>query len=251
MSIDKNIALKDVLTLLRDNSRKDEMLHYLQENEVEEDDVKGVQEFLKSHEWDVDALFIFLDKSAMNFSKKKKANPFYSVLKVAVVAIPLIILGNYLFELNTSISSQKSIEKDLYTTYYVEEIGLPTTMSLDENKLFAEAMMAYKDDSYAEAKLGFERLLVEQGENDTLRYFIGVSMEKMDDYGSAIRNYYKIPNTSKFKEKAEYRTVLCFLKIKQYQKAKKELERIKANPPHKFFQKSSEILDKESAYFKK
>jgi len=73
---------------------------------------------------------------------------------VAAVLVPLMGVGVLLFLL----LSKSTETEQLYAKYAVTEDGLPTLMNENSKKHFDASMVAFKDESYAEAKNGFENL---------------------------------------------------------------------------------------------
>ncbi len=97
--------------------------------------------------------------------------------------------------------------------YYVEDPGLPVLMSAGSNKSFDEAMNHYKLNQYQESFEAIQPLLQSDTTNDTLLYYSGVNLLKMDKPNAAKGYFQKVTAnpSSEFFLDAQYRLAFSLL----------------------------------------
>ena len=232
------LTVEEVLASLDNPIKRVEVFNQLRAMNPQSEELKGIKDFLEANNYDHVKLKAFVAKSENNFdailerSNKKSSNNTW--LKVAAVVIPLIGLAGFLL-LNKP-------DTDLYTNYYEKEVGLPVFMDTEQDKGFNDAMNAYKDNSFKEALTGFDGLLNGQPDNDTLNYFIACTNMEIGDFEQAIEYFETVNESSAFKEKSEYRTALCLLKLEQLPKAKEVLTVITRTKNHRYHDNAVELL---------
>jgi len=218
MSELNNISLTKILSDLKDLSTQDKTIKLLKNNTFKSEEIKGLILFLEVNNWNLSLLNQFMDKgkdrAELIFNKKPQQSLHKQWLKYAAILIPLAFVSYYFLMENNSSNNQT-----IYANYYLKEAGLPVTMSIESNKMFQEAMMAYKDNSYKEAKGGFIQLQ-KIVNNDTLNYYIGVCELELENSTSAINHFNKVPANSFFYDKTQYRMVLCFVRLNNLMAAK-------------------------------
>ena len=106
--------------------------------------------------------------------------PFKFSYRIAASIAILFALGSFWF------FNKPSSHENLYNKYYTQDPGLPTVMGSNDNYDFFEAMVDYKQGNYDVAISKWEKLLANKPENDTLNYFIGVSLLAIGDYEQSI-----------------------------------------------------------------
>lgn len=86
-------------------------------------------------------------------------------------------------------------------------------MSSGNNKAFDEAMNHYKLDQYQKSFSEMENLLTSDTTNDTLLYYSGVNLLKLDKSQEAVEYFRKVINepASEFFLDAQYRLAFCLL----------------------------------------
>ena len=232
------LTVEEVLASLDNPIRREEVFNSLRLSQSLTDELLGIKDFLEANDYDHEKLKAFISKSEKNFDailEKSNQQPSCNTwLKVAAVVIPLIGLAGFLL-LNKP-------DTGLYANYYEKEVGLPVFMGTEQDKGFNDAMNAYKDNAFEEALTGFGGLLNGQPDNDTLNYFIACTNMEIGDFEQAIEYFETVNESSAFKEKSEYRTALCLLKLEQLPKAKEVLIVITRTKNHRYHDNAVELL---------
>jgi len=130
-----------------------------------------------------------------------------------------------------------------YATYFSPDPGLPTTLGYSTNTAFAEGMVSYKLEEYAEARTYWEPLLEADPANDTLNYYTGVAF-LADEQPDAAINYLKSVASSEpsaFSTSAQWYLALAYLETAQEELAKALLEDL-ATSENPYQNQSTEIL---------
>lgn len=163
---------------------------------------------------------------------------FFPMAIAASVAL-LILAGWWIFNLQTS--SPESV----YAAYFTPAEGLPTTLGYSTNTDFAEGMVSYKLEEYAEALEYWQPLLEVDPTNDTLNYYVGVTFLANEQPDSAIDYLTTVVSgeQSSFRTSAQWYLALAYLKTDQGEQAKPLLEDL-ANRNNPYQSQSSEILQK-------
>ena len=129
-------------------------------------------------------------------------------LAAASVIVFIILGGMLLF--------QKPESEKLFARYYKPDPGLPTVMSVSDNYEFEKAMVEYKLAHYKEAITGWEPLLKDHPQSDTLNYFLGSAYLADNNVKTAIPYFDKVISvkTSVFSEEAKWYRALLLVKEK-------------------------------------
>jgi len=239
--INSHSTFDEVKSLLDNLNTRDQTLAQLKVLDPVNDEVKGLISFLQIHNWNYSSVQESERKAQQHFlhtlqTQERKNTKVW--LKIAAVLLPLIGIVTLFYIL----SSSPTKTDQLFTQYTVPEIGLPNLMSTASEKQFDEAMAAFKDKAYNEAKQGFEVLLQESPKNDTLNYFIAYSEMKLSHFEKAISHFESVVDTSVFKEKADFHLALCNIKMKALKEAKLILQKMGTNSNHSFYSEANEIL---------
>jgi len=138
-----------------------------------------------------------------------KSGNFFFGTQWAIAATLTVILmsaGYWIYQ-------SKFSERAIALKYYVEDPGLPVLMSSGNNKAFDEAMNHYKLGQYQESFSSMENLLASDTSNDTLLYYSGVNLLKLDKYNEAVEYFRKVMSdpSSEFFQDAQYRLAFCLL----------------------------------------
>lgn len=147
----------------------------------------------------------------------RHGNATYSFFRIplAIAASLIVILmsaGYWIYYSNFS-------KRAIVNKYYVEDPGLPVLMSAGNRKAFDEAMNNYKLNQYQDSFNAFQDLLKSDSLNDTLLYYCGVNLFKLEKYQEAVGYFRKVfanPSSS-FHQDAQYRLAFCL-----YVEGKKE-----------------------------
>jgi tetratricopeptide (TPR) repeat protein len=233
-----NIQLIDVLNSLSDDSEREKVFEILKNSDPINEDVQDVKFFLENNNYDYRSLQEFIDKPKFEnlLSSTENSKTRTNYLKYVAIFVGLISFGSY-FIINSLDSSSK-----LYSKYYQKDVGLPVLMSDKDDILFKESMNAYKDEDYETSLRGFEELLINKPNNDTLHYFSGLSNLELDRLIKSISHFEEVDDRSIFKEKSEFRLSLVYLKRKEFEKCKMVLEKIIQNEEHQYYSVSKEML---------
>lgn len=147
-----------------------------------------------------------LDRTSENkFHNFKVRKLFGMSLSIAAACVVLII------GISTWIYYVKFGKEAILTQYYVEDPGLPVFMSYESNKEFDEAMNLYKLKDYKQSLAALNVLLLSDPANDTLLYYSGINLLKLDKPDAAevfFKHVFEIPN-SEFRNDARYRQIIC------------------------------------------
>lgn len=185
---------------------------------------------------DLKSKFALVDKELDNNQTRvipisKKRN--YKTL--AIAASVLIVVGLSIFFL----LNKKNDYSQLASKYYEAEKGLPVEMGAS-NK-FDNLMNFYKSGNYNDAKKLMDEMLKMETTNDTLIYFNAVISEELKNYRPAINNYTRIPSTSNYFQKAQYRLALTYLKSNDKNNAIEIINQALSNKEHLYYEKLSQL----------
>jgi len=138
----------------------------------------------------------------------KSGNSFFGIPWAIAATLTVILMstGYWLYQSNFS-------EQAIAYKYYVEDPGLPVLMSFGSNKAFDEAMNHYKLGQYQDSFSAMENLLTSDTSNDTLLYYSGVNLLKLDKPQEAVPFFRKVMSDpeSEFFYDAQYRLAFCLL----------------------------------------
>lgn len=235
-------TMDEILNSITNEELRVDVMERLKKSEAIDDEVIGAKLFLENNNYDFNQLASFLQSSELSIDKiveqHKTAKSNYGWLKVAAVLVPLIGISSYFL-----VNKENKFD-NLYSNYYEKELGLPVTLSNENDKVFNEAMNLFRDEDYNSSLQGFRELLLEQPNNDTLHYFIGVCLlEKGNLLEAKNELTYNFQN-SFFKEKATYHLALVYLKLEQLKESKILLQEISKNENHRYYQQAKALLGK-------
>lgn len=99
--------------------------------------------------------------------------------------------------------------------YYVADPGLPVPMSATNDAAFHDAMVDYKMGAYPKAISKWNALLVNDPQNDTLRYYLANAQMGDGNANEAIQLYQGLSTDTRsvFHEKAEWRLFLAYVQL--------------------------------------
>lgn len=102
----------------------------------------------------------------------------------------------------------------LFAEHFVADPGLPVAMGVTDDPAFADAMVAYKEAAYPEARTKFSALLDRGPGNDTLHYYLACTALAMEDADTAIPYLRSIVGTerSAFGAKARWYLFLAYVR---------------------------------------
>ncbi|MEQ9438256.1 MAG: tetratricopeptide repeat protein [Cyclobacteriaceae bacterium] len=137
---------------------------------------------------------------------------------MAVAAsVALLVLAGWWFFMQQSPSPES-----LYAAYFTPAAGLPTTLGYSENTDFAEGMVSYKMEEYAEAVQWWQPLLQADPTNDTLNYYLGVASLANEQAPEAIDYLTQVIETSSsvYNADAQWYLALAYLQNNEVEPAK-------------------------------
>lgn len=235
-------SIDEIIQSIENISLRSDIVFRLKNSNPTDEEVIGVKKFLEKNDNNMDKLNQFLKGSHQSIDlivenqNQRKSNKIW--LKAAVVLIPILIVSTYfIFNARELESSQ-----DLYSKYYIKEIGLPVTLSVNSKKLFDESMNLYRNEEYSKAIMGFEKLRETNVNNDTLNYFIGVSYLELKDFEKSLKYLSEDFLKSAFKEEVDFRLVLLNYKMNEIDKSIQILNSILENSNHKYYKESKSFL---------
>ncbi|MBK9045611.1 MAG: hypothetical protein IPL74_02530 [Bacteroidetes bacterium] len=122
-----------------------------------------------------------------NKNQTKSTNSFFGIPWAIAATLTVILMsaGFWLYQ-------SKFSERAIAYKYYVEDPGLPVLMSTGSNKAFDEAMNHYKLGNYQKSFSSMENLLTSDASNDTLLYYSGVNLLKLDKSHEAVEYFRKV-----------------------------------------------------------
>lgn len=135
---------------------------------------------------------------------------------------------------------QDSSDNNLYTQFEYQDPGLPVQMSATENYALFDALTYFGEENYSTT---IEKLSAIEGEkSDTISYYLGASYYYEKDFANA-RKYLtqEILTKSTFADKAEWLTVLSYIKSDQDNPAMDLIQKIKEKPNHKFYSEAIKL----------
>lgn len=124
--------------------------------------------------------------------------------------------------------------------YYEKEKGLPVQMSMESSSMDS-IMNLYKNSDYKLAKKGLQAMLVKDLSNDTLNYFLGVTLYELGDYKGADECFVQIKQNSAYFQKCQYRELLVFLKTKNMVMVGSSINEILKNRDHLYYDKAEQL----------
>ena len=125
---------------------------------------------------------------------------------IAASIAVLITAGWFLFR------NARTAPERLYAQYYTPDPGLPTTLNLQSNRLFAEGMIDYKMGKTENAIAQWLPLLQNNPTNDTLHYYLGVAFLENGNPDQAIQELEQIRTPADaFYQRAQWYLALAHL----------------------------------------
>lgn len=105
----------------------------------------------------------------------------------------------------------QSTQNQLFETYYQKDPGLSTRMSESSNYEFERGMVDFKTEDYESALDLWQPLLADDPQNDTLQYFVGLSLLEQEDFESSEKYLNQVaenPNSGFYKDASWYFALL-------------------------------------------
>lgn len=159
-----------------------------------------------------------------NYSQSTK---YWAIAASVFLVLGIFVLVNYFREPNLESLADK---------YYEKEKGLPVQMSSETNSLDA-IMNSYKSSDYVATKNALHHALSRNLSNDTLNFYLGVTLYELGDYKGADECFVLIKENSTFYQKSQYRELLVFLKTKNNLMVDKLATEILSNKDHLYYDK--------------
>jgi hypothetical protein len=129
-----------------------------------------------------------------------------------------------------------------YSTYaHYEPLALAERGNEDAAAL--KAQQAFNTQRYAEAVAAIDVLLKQDGQNETLKIYKGISLLELDHVAEANSLFTEVSHTSSvYKDKALWMLALSALKQKDYKTCERFLKKIPAGSPE--YKQAQDLLDK-------
>jgi len=178
-----------------------------------------------------------------NFAKETTVVPLQSrraffPLAIAASLALLVLAGWWLFTL------QSTQAEGLYAAYFFPAVGLPTTLGYTEDPQFAEGMISYKLQEYAEARNYWKSLVEADPQNDTLNYYMGIAFLADEMPDQAVNHLQRVvqQDESAYQNDAKWYVALAYLLAEQEENAKTILNELAATESN-YQEPSREILN--------
>lgn len=231
----QHITLKQIELALDNKVLLRQLIDRLKVEDIDDEEVVVIKDFLEKHDYDADALIEFFKPNVADFEKileKHTAKKRNSILRVAAVFVPLIGIGFFW------ISNRTTATDVAFKKYYETELGIPVTMGSSGNVQFLEAMNTYRDGDFTAAISQFESLQAGAVATDSLNYFVGCCYFNLEDFDKAISKLEAVDESSFYYQKARFYMALAYIQQNQLPKAKSTLRLISASYP-----KAKQLLD--------
>lgn len=213
-------------------------LHRKLMKSVETEGVRQMLEQIHQQQLAASATGSVADRQETPVVRFKPARQRLALAAAATVAL-LLVAGWWAFSL------QQSRPEALYADYFAPANGLPTTLGVADDPLFAEGMVSYKLGEYPEALAAWQPLLAQATANDTLSYFAGVALLASQQPQKAESYLRQVARTgqSAYAGPARWYLGLALLLNGQQAEAREVLSELLAteNP---YREKSRELLEK-------
>lgn len=154
--------------------------------------------------------------------------------KMAAVFAILIISGSIFYF---------SIQKLNPYDFDIVEPGLPNAMGAKNTIELNNVMNAFKAGDYEASGQAFEKLLIDNPENDTLLYFAGLCNFRTKKNELAIQKWNQIAASSTFFAKTEYRLAIAYWSIGDEKRAIELLKRIKSEESNSLNEQAQKALE--------
>ncbi|MBK7970929.1 MAG: hypothetical protein IPK08_19535 [Bacteroidetes bacterium] len=143
-----------------------------------------------------------------NKNQTKSTNSFFGIPWAIAATLTVIFMSAGFWLYQSKFSQRAIVNKN-----YVEDPGLPVLMSSGSNKAFDEAMNHYKLGQYQHSFSAIKNLLTSDTFNDTLLYYSGVNLLKLDKSHEAVEYFRTVISepSSEFFQDAQYRLAFCLL----------------------------------------
>lgn len=153
---------------------------------------------------------------------------------MVAASVALLVLAGWWFT--------RSSATDLYAQYEFVDPGLPVLMSDTQNYRLQEALTYYSEGNYREAIRRLEALPASYQTNDTLQYFLGASYLYSGQPETALPFLENLDDTTRFREKAQWLTVLIALRQKNWPTARRRAQPIAERTDHPFQPQAQQLL---------
>lgn len=201
------------------------------ENAIMQDDVMSIR-----------AMLTEIGEKAIPAQKKlslHRRTISYASSAIAAVFV-LLIAGAILLKQNSgSITSERTFSK--YFLPY-DGIGNKRGQSDDGSRVIDLGIQKYNNGEHAIALELFEACINDDNRNETILLLAGTSALKIRDADKALRYFANWDTDSPVYEQVEYYSAGCYLLKRENEKARAILNKISADPEHKFFNDAAAIL---------
>lgn len=153
-----------------------------------------------------------------------KSKPIFTIRKLAVAASVAAIFFCGWWFLQPNVNEEAQLFSDAFFT----DPGLPTRMSETENYNFYDAMVDYKMEKYEVALEKWDNVKEGIGA-DTLQFYQGMAQLNLGKNEDAISTLSKVPQSSDFKNLADWYLVSLYIKTGQFTEAKTLIRKIPSN----------------------
>lgn len=199
--------------------------------------VDGIEEhYTAKYKNQLRAIDLEMDQESVNKTATRR------IILFSIAATFVVLLVSY--SVIATLFNQPDL-KEIASKYDEVDKGIPVLMSMNDDPQFSEAMNQYKLKDYKRSLAILQHLNQENNENDTLIYYIGINYQMLNNWELAIPNFEKIAHSqnSIFKDKAEFKSAICYLKLENKKQALIILKNISRNSQHLFQKKAAKIVE--------
>ncbi len=171
-----------------------------------------------------------LDHAYDEYSRKKVHKPFLSgqlKKKVAAIGSVAVIIIAAVF---VYVNNYKPMDKQALYESYFEPYEAMVYRSSSENvdDILRNAMQNYENKNYAQAIIGFEKVLEKDSLNVPTNFYSGISYMEIEKYNKANHSFDVVigQKNSLFMEQAQWYLGFCYLMTEHNQKAKEQFQSI-------------------------
>ena len=238
-----HITFSDFIRALDEPDKLRELANKIQHEKVEDEALMGVKVFLEQNDRDIDKLRTFLSEGKSDFqsrvySKTVSKSGYPMFMRIAASLLVVVFIASLFYWFAPSKTDR------LYSGYYEKEMGLPVVLDHESDKLFDEAMNAFRDDDFEAAKTGFIAASKKGEREEEIAYFIACSAMELQEWEVAEKRFLAaISHDGEYRDKAEYRLVLVYIKQGDFEAAQSLLQQMSARPTHRYYEEARGLLE--------
>jgi tetratricopeptide (TPR) repeat protein len=195
--------------------------------------VNGIQEYERER-----IKATITDPKARLMDTRRGWTAFKRVAVAAAVILIIVIPGYIIFKATTH-------NEQLAREYTVADPGIPVKFGASSYTIFDQAMIEYKEQQFDKSLEKLKALKMEKPGNDTVSYFAGLCEFETGNMIGAVQNLQMVTDrSSHYFIPARYTLGLCYLKLKQEEKAIEAFTLVAEHGDGELKRKAAELLKK-------